>query len=200
MAGDQVIAGVAAITAYHSARRMLEQAEPRMVDGKLVSSYQLPRSDSAQVYVAVVGVLAAVAIPAFIKYIRKSKAIEATESLQKIAAGARAYYQQKRRFPPGGAWTPATPCCRSAAAPKCAPVAADWSGSPWRELRFALADPHYYQYRFTSKGRGKRATFVAEARGDLDCDGETSSFKILGAVDPGGAVMTKGPVIENEIE
>ena len=44
------------------------------------------------IVVAIIGILAAVAIPAFMKYIRKSKTTEARQFVKKIYDGARAYY------------------------------------------------------------------------------------------------------------
>ncbi|MCC6748246.1 MAG: pilin, partial [Deltaproteobacteria bacterium] len=45
------------------------------------------------IVVAIIGILAAVAIPAFIKYLRKSKTVEATEGLDKVKVGASQYFQ-----------------------------------------------------------------------------------------------------------
>ena len=45
------------------------------------------------IVVAIIGILAAVAIPAFSKYIRKSKTSEASQFVKKVYDGARAYYQ-----------------------------------------------------------------------------------------------------------
>jgi len=50
------------------------------------------------IVVAIIGILAAVAIPAFIKYIRKSKTVEATEGLDKINQGAKSYFQADHYF------------------------------------------------------------------------------------------------------
>ncbi len=44
------------------------------------------------IVVAIIGILAAVAIPAFVKYIRKSKAAEAGGNLAKIVQGGIAYF------------------------------------------------------------------------------------------------------------
>ena len=46
------------------------------------------------IVVAIIGVLAAVAIPAFTKYIAKAKTSEAKTFVKKIYDGARAYYQE----------------------------------------------------------------------------------------------------------
>src|SRR5687768_14349046 len=47
------------------------------------------------IVVAIIGVLAAVAIPAFMKYIRKSKTTEAVENIKKIYEGARSYFDEE---------------------------------------------------------------------------------------------------------
>ena len=46
------------------------------------------------IVVAIIGVLAAVAIPAFTKYIAKSKTSEAKTFIKRIYDGARAYYME----------------------------------------------------------------------------------------------------------
>ena len=46
------------------------------------------------IVVAIIGILAAVAIPAFTKYIAKSKTSEARQSVKRIYDGARAYYME----------------------------------------------------------------------------------------------------------
>ena len=47
------------------------------------------------IVVAIIGILAAVAIPAFMKYIKKSKTTEATTHVQKIYLGARTYWMDR---------------------------------------------------------------------------------------------------------
>ena len=62
------------------------------------------------IVVAIIGILAAVAIPAFMKYIKKSKTTEAGEHVKKIADGARAYFLESTDT--AGAYTPQFPSCR----------------------------------------------------------------------------------------
>lgn len=209
--GDDTGRALGAIIGFHMLKDALREVEPRTAGGMLVSQYQIPTiSTGTAGFVAIGGVLAAIAIPSFIKYLRKSKTVEASEGLDKIAAGAKLYYaaqntrrKGKRRapsFPPGTTgWTPATSCCQGGGN-TCQPDPTAWNQGPWKDLQFQLSDPHYYQWRYTSTGTGKQATFEAEARGDLDCDGTFSSFKILGAVDASGQVVLQGPIITNEIE
>ncbi len=156
------------------------------------------------------GVMAAVAIPAFTKYINKSKTVEAVIALDKIKSGARQYYVtdhwnqngelMPKRFPAvskSGKWTPSKPCCGK----KCNTSMTKWDKDGWNKLHFALTDSHYYQYQFiASESTGTSATYTARARGDLDCDGTYSTFEIRGSVDSEGAVKTDGPIITNETE
>ncbi len=83
------------------------------------------------IVVAIIGILAAVAIPAFMKYMRKAKTTEAINGLNKIYIGARAYLvdeQQSRgalsqttpQFPEPEGLTPAATCCARPGR-KCAP-------------------------------------------------------------------------------
>lgn len=202
-AGSDVGKGVGAIIAYHQAHAILKEIEPRLDGNELTSRYGLMSASSGgaemMTMTAMAGILAAVAIPAFVKYQRKAKTIEAVEGLDKIKAGANAYYRAHRRFPPSVSWTPGKSCCAGPTSPKCKPGRA-FAHPTWKALHFAMTDPHYYQYRFTSKGRGHAATFTIEARGDLDCDREMSSYKVTGRVGNDGFVTTEGPIISNDIE
>jgi hypothetical protein len=152
-----------------------------------------------------VGMIAAISIPAFIKYTRKAKTVEATEALDKLRAGARAYVQADhysetgdllpKRFPVAETgWVPAAGCCEGAD-PKCEVDPANWQAEPWKSLYFSVGEPHYFQYRFRSDGE----QMVVEARADLDCDGTYSSYQLVGKLEEHEAVF-EGPLIENEIE
>jgi Tfp pilus assembly protein PilE len=161
------------------------------------------------IFFFVQAMMGAIAIPAFIKYIRKSKTIEAMEGLDKLRAGAKMYYQSEhydkntgdllpKRFPPGdAAWTPATDCC--AQGQRCFDLSA-WNKAPWIQLHFALADPHYFQYRFKSSGTNTAAKATLEARADLDCDGVYSSYLVELEVDEENGIQARGPIITDELE
>lgn len=165
------------------------------------------------IVVAIIGILAAVAIPAFVKYLRKSKTVEATEGLDKVKIGAVTYFQAdhydtagnlvSKQFPTSVTATPAfSDCCAETAAtnPKCSPRATDWNNDSWRALHFQLTDAHYFVWAFTGSGTNTAATYTAEAVGNLDCDTDQSNYKILGAIDSEFGVESKGPIITNEIE
>jgi len=158
------------------------------------------------IVVAVIGILAAVAIPTFIKYLRKTKTVEAVEALDKIKIGAREYFVVDhwsstgtlitRRFPDAISAVPVTgPCCQ-----RCLNSSTDWDGAGWNWLKFALTDPHYYAFDFTTSGSTLAAVYTARARGDLDCDGVQSTFELRGSIDTESDVVTVGPILTMELE
>ncbi|HEY6880275.1 MAG TPA: prepilin-type N-terminal cleavage/methylation domain-containing protein, partial [Polyangiales bacterium] len=48
------------------------------------------------IVVAILGILAAIAIPAFVTYIRRAKTVEATENVSKMFDAAASYYARER--------------------------------------------------------------------------------------------------------
>ncbi|HKE15846.1 MAG TPA: prepilin-type N-terminal cleavage/methylation domain-containing protein [Kofleriaceae bacterium] len=161
------------------------------------------------IVVAIIGILAAVAIPAFMKYIKKSKTTEATTHVQKIYLGARTYWMDRNtqegaivadqpQFPEPSIATrvASTTCCAGGGAQeKCPPEAALWAGEPWKSLKFSMDDPHYYGYRYTvanntAAAGGQGSEFTAFAEGDLDCDTTFSRFSMYGVVN---SVYADGP-------
>lgn len=130
---------------------------------------------------AVVGMVSAVAIPAFMDYMKRGKTTEASLMLLRIAKTAKAEYAASSSLPVGDApLTPAEPCCQGPGA-KCPPAGAAWQQGLWSKLDFAIDEPTRFQYRVHSDGK----TLDAEAVGDLDCDGITVTYK-MHAVDVGG--------------
>jgi type II secretory pathway pseudopilin PulG len=156
-------------------------------------------------FVMVIGILAAIAIPSFIKYKRRAESAEATFSLSRIVYGATAYWDadrdgerdeggevvapRLRRFPDSVGWTPKAPPCEGGAGRRYEPDEKDWDQPTWRALAFAMTTPHRYRYRFTSSGQGDRATFTVEAEGDLNCNGVRAHYKRVGKVVDGKVVV-----------
>jgi type IV pilus assembly protein PilA len=144
------------------------------------------------IVVAIIGILAAVAIPAFMKYIKKSKTTEAREFVKKIYDGARSYYMDRgvakggivpiqAQFPRAAAGvTPALGTCCTGG-DKCAPDASLWQGEPWVALQFSVDDPHYFMYDYQTTD--VLTNFTARAFGDLDCDTQYSTFEMYGIID-----------------
>ena len=153
-------------------------------------------SEESAGMVALAGVLAAVAIPAFMKYIRRSKTSEATMNLRKGFDSAVTYYNEEqadrtgailpRHFPKSVALTPGNPTklmCKNGESTKFVPTVDTWRHETWVALNFAVDDPFYYAYEFVSEGTGADAIFTVRAVGDLDCDGVLSTFERIGTAD-----------------
>jgi type II secretory pathway pseudopilin PulG len=121
-----------------------------------------------------VGILAAVAIPAFMDYMHKAKKTESQLQLNKIMKNAKVFYVTENRFPVfDQELTPAASCCTQTAA-KCQPQNDHWDTDAWRALDFEIDEPHLYRYGFKSDGE----TLDAVAVGDLDCDGTEATFRL----------------------
>jgi type II secretory pathway pseudopilin PulG len=135
---------------------------------------------------AVVGMLAAVAIPAFMDYMKKGRQTEASLMLLRIAKAAKAHYIANSSYPVGDApLTPPTPCCQGTNG-KCDPGGAAWQQELWTKLDFQIDEPTRFQYRVHSDGK----TLDAEAIGDLDCDGTSVTYRMHARSEGGTPVVT----------
>lgn len=153
------------------------------------------------VVVAIIGILAAVAIPSFQRYMLRAKTAEAREMLHRMYSQGRAYYLETfgghhvggipHQFPTTHAATPAVTCC-DGGQQRCQPNVADWNTPTWSALHFSMDDPHYYRYEFVSAGTGLSASFTARALGDLDCDGVESTYEMYVSVDGEGSPTGAG--------
>lgn len=192
---------LAAIVAYHLANGLWAEIAPRMEGDVLVSEVELPETEQAQLSLAL-GTLAAVSIPAYVKYQRKAKAAEAQLNLTAIGTALRRYHASRsarvrRRggLPKSVGWTPSAPCCTGGAR-KCS--GGGFHHPTWRALGFALNAPHHFQYRFT-RGPGPRQATI-EARADLDCDGAFSSYRLDVRVQRNGELEIVGPTVADGLE
>ncbi len=131
--------------------------------------------------VATIGVLSAVAIPAFLDYMKKSKKTEAEVLLNRLGKSAKVAYITDAKFPVGTVpLTPAASCCTGPRA-HCVSTPADWATPLWTQLGFSIDEPNLFQYSYTSDG----TTFTAEAVGDLDCDGTMITYRLEGSAPNG---------------
>jgi hypothetical protein len=134
---------------------------------------------------ATIGVLAAVAIPAFMDYTKKSKKTEASLQLNKLAKNLKVVYVTNGAFPKGTVpLSPAKSCC-DGPNHKCDDATA-WRHPVWQELDFQIDEPHLFRYAYESNGK----TFMLRAVGDLDCDGIEIAYVMTGAADTQGVVST----------
>lgn len=145
---------------------------------------------------SLLGCVAAVAIPAFVRDLHASRFVEPTEGLARIQSAALAYAETNGRFPDSAPMTPPSP----PRGKKEADPPGTWDSPAWRTLDFRPAPdgiPHAYAFVFDSTG----ATFVARAHGDLDGDGIVSTFEVRGAIGPDKKpTMVPGMYVEAELE
>lgn len=165
------------------------------------------------IVVAILGILAAVAVPAFLKYIKRSKTTEATMQLRKLYDSSATYFATDwatsagaildHQFP---ATETNTPGVASVGATKIVTPETVWSAAnsaTWTALNFAVTDPHLYTYQYDSTGStstDNASQFTASAFGNLDDDGTYSTFVRFGSVDNMETTGSAGLFISNELE
>ena len=138
------------------------------------------------VSVTIIAILAALAIPSYVRYIVRSKSVEAAMGVRKLFDAAAAYYSTeradaagvpvRRQFPPTQTWTPVlNACCNPPQiAGRCAANPALWKTPIWEALNFSVDDPHYYQFsaervpNVILQNPGDQ--YWLQASGNLDCD------------------------------
>ena len=118
--------------------------------------------------VCVVGILAAVAIPAFINYTNKAKAAEAEGNVRSLQQSVVAFCLEQGRLPDAAGPVPSVPGK--------AKQVGDFASDPvFALIGFQPLDPVYYSYRIE---RPDGNTAVLVARGDLDGDGIQSRYEV----------------------
>jgi type IV pilus assembly protein PilA len=149
------------------------------------------------IVVAILGILAAIAIPAFVTYVRRSKTAEASEQLKALFNGATTYYS-KERAGSGLTASMQTNCVATAQTSAIVPKA-EKQLLPTDDLDTAKTfyafgfNPQnvFYRYAVTegaagAAGCGKKAPasgatsewYKLQAVGDLDGDEVTSLFEL----------------------
>ena len=141
------------------------------------------------IVVAIIGILAAVAIPAFMKYIRRSKTTEATMNIRKLYDSTVSYYESEfadsagnilaKQFPTSQAWTPVQGGACAQTGQKFAPNTSQWTQGTWQSLNFGIDDPHYFSYQASGAGNASAtgSIFNLEASADLNCNATYSLFR-----------------------
>ena len=149
------------------------------------------------IVVVIIGILAAVAIPAFVGHMRKAKTSEAMLQLNKVGKNAKSQYSVTTRFPQGTAAVLPGADGTACAAPggRFAAMGSAWSADPvWEELGFQIDDPSLFSYHYAS---ATPTTGQALAVGDLDCDGTTIAYTLDLSVADGVPVAIITPPAAN---
>lgn len=125
------------------------------------------------IVVAIIGILAAVAIPGFMRYIKSSKTTEAQTNLKSIGDGASAWFQAEHAVDTAGLqmYTKSYPGCEDTGddVSACnggetlgeAPAATQigikngisddiFKVHPWDRLKFSISKPFYYHYSYAT--------------------------------------------------
>jgi type IV pilus assembly protein PilA len=146
------------------------------------------------IVVAIIGILAAVAIPAFLEYMKRAKTTEAGLNLNKIGKAAKRVKGEIGTYPiVGGAMLPnaSGTCCgdsggTAAVNNKCTPAPnAFQADAGWAQLEFSVDEPSQYNYLYAPDG-GPGAAFTAYATGDTDCDTVMATFTMVGTTTAAG--------------
>src|SRR5262245_35324496 len=137
------------IVAVHRLQYTLEMAGSR----RIVSGFTLIE---LMIVVAIIGVLAALAVPAYIRYVRRSRTVEAAMNVRKLYDSSVTYFETDhagrtglvlgRQFPASAPISPASRCCQFEG-DKCVPSGTTWedAAGSWAALNFSVDDPFFYQ-------------------------------------------------------
>jgi type IV pilus assembly protein PilA len=167
------------------------------------------------IVVAIIGILAAIAIPAFLGYMTRSKTSEAGSQLKNLFVLSAGYYSDENWAQRGviRMASAASNNCTVANAtttntPSDEKTALDWraEAASFMAIGFVIGDPIYYQYEIASVGdtcmNGAGLNLYSfRAHGDLDDDGDMSLFEISAGTNEVNVPMrTPGIYRLNELE
>jgi type IV pilus assembly protein PilA len=156
------------------------------------------------IVVAIIGILSVLAMYGVRKYISNTKTTEARNALGRMANAAVVAYENENMqspiLPQGSSATLSRALCKSAstfvpssaasiAGRKYQSSTAEWSvdatgNSGFSCLQFTIDQPQYFMYTYSISGSGTNVgdSFVALANGDLNGDGNMSTFSLMGAI------------------
>jgi prepilin-type N-terminal cleavage/methylation domain-containing protein len=149
------------------------------------------------IVVVILGILAAVAIPAFTRYVKRGKTSEATAGIASMYRLQLSYYENTQER------TSSTTFATCGAMPTTAPGSSKYpanvtlwtSNAAWSSLGFVMERPHYYQYSTD----GSNTSMTARAVGDIDGDNTLSTFERSALLNSGE--IQGAPIrIVNELE
>ena len=141
--------------------------------------------------VAILGILAAIAIPAYSGFVARSKTAEASTNLGVLFKTAAAYYYGGERGTQGTSASTSSHCTVATADPVPSTPSSSKvtftpaSTSSFRTLGFSIGDFVYYSYGILNPSPGCEKSvnssnlYTFYANGDLDDDGVMSTFELV---------------------
>jgi hypothetical protein len=119
--------------------------------------------------------MAAIAIPAFLDYMKKEKTSHAQTQLHRMVGAIKSKYNRVGRLPPSAELMPADPAY---CPPALLPSQSQWNAAGWGEMEFRpetnLNGDSMTSYRWT---KTSETSGFAEALIDHDCDGVVSTTR-----------------------
>ena len=158
------------------------------------------------IVVAIIGILAAVAVPGFMSYMKNSKTAEAKTNLDAIKKGAIVWFEAEhygdsgmsattKRYPVNAPATGplGTVPSTSTVGTKFSPISdankAALKADPWKSLNFTIGSPFYYYYTYASKvDDAGLSRFEAKAAASLN-EAADSIFYIRGYSEGSGSAV-----------
>jgi type IV pilus assembly protein PilA len=136
------------------------------------------------IVVAIIGILAAMAVPQFVQYMRRAKSAEAHQQLAALFTSAATYYVRESVGP--GIDAPLSTHCSVASAPPSRTPNDEKGPGVFSGGFVALAfdvPKAFYAYSIESKGetcsnKPSSPIYDLRAEGDLDADGQRSLFQL----------------------
>ncbi len=140
------------------------------------------------IVVAIIGILAAVAIPGFMRYIKSSKTTEAQTNLKSIGDGASSWFQAEHASDTSGLnmYTKSYPGCEETGSDVTAcdgskklgsepsdatigiknAISADdgseiFKEHPWDRLKFSISKPFYYHYSYATSAAAENSAGIS---------------------------------------
>jgi type IV pilus assembly protein PilA len=160
------------------------------------------------VVVAIMGILAAIAIPAFVGYVRRAKTAETGQNLASMFKSAAAYMAQEHADQ-NITSTIGTYCSVGSETVTPVPHANKQKysgGANAQALGFSIGDYVYYGYGLTGTNKcgwtaNDTSVYTFRAEGDLDGDGIKSLFELAAGTDSDRTLYhSKSIFIVNEVE
>ena len=166
------------------------------------------------IVVAIIGILAAVAVPGYGRYMRNSKNSEAISMLRAVSDGALAYYHAEHVFDSLGMDIRKDffPGCETSGDPSPCSDVTMYSGErviaqrmspddenvhlgevPWTRLNLTLKQPFLFVVHYTSDPTPAASSFSSRAVGWLEAE-DDSIFEISGSYGESGSV-TVGTIV-----